>query len=156
MKEQIVADYYKEYHIKIYTYCTYLLKNKDYGYDAMQNVFLKLIEYFDSFRDRKAIPRWLYVTAKNHCMNVLRRDSRITFTDDVCDIPFDSEDSAIFYDLQNYIRNPKVIDAIYFTYIDRLPQRDIQKVTGQSPATIRRNLKKFKEMVPVLQRELCA
>ena len=41
--------------------------------------------------------------------------------------------------------NKKVQDAVYYTYIERLNQKEIQKITGQSPATIRRNLNHFKK-----------
>ncbi len=43
-------------------------------------------------------------------------------------------------------------NAVYYTYIENLNQREIQKITGQAPATIRRNLKKFKESIPYLKK----
>lgn len=38
----------------------------------------------------------------------------------------------------------KVRDAVYFTYVEGFDQQEIRKLTGQSPATVRRNLKRFK------------
>jgi DNA-directed RNA polymerase specialized sigma24 family protein len=47
----------------------------------------------------------------------------------------------------------KVRDAVHYTYIEELSQREITKLTGQSPATIRRNLQKFREFLPAARRE---
>jgi DNA-directed RNA polymerase specialized sigma24 family protein len=47
-----------------------------------------------------------------------------------------------------------VKDAVYYTYIEELDQREIGKITGQSPATIRRNLKKFNNNLPAIRKRL--
>jgi DNA-directed RNA polymerase specialized sigma24 family protein len=48
----------------------------------------------------------------------------------------------------------KVRDAVYYTYAEAFDQQEIQKLTGQSPATIRRNLKRFKESLPSIRKRL--
>jgi DNA-directed RNA polymerase specialized sigma24 family protein len=48
----------------------------------------------------------------------------------------------------------EVRDAVYYTYAEEFDQEEIRKVTGQSPATIRRNLKKFRESVPGIRKRL--
>jgi DNA-directed RNA polymerase specialized sigma24 family protein len=48
----------------------------------------------------------------------------------------------------------KVRDAVYYTYVEGFDQREIQKITGQSPATIRRNLAKFKKYLSSLNADL--
>jgi DNA-directed RNA polymerase specialized sigma24 family protein len=48
----------------------------------------------------------------------------------------------------------KVRDAVYFTYVEGFDQQEIRRLTGQSPATIRRNLHRFKKSLSSIKKRL--
>jgi len=52
------------------------------------------------------------------------------------------------------VHNKKIQDAVYYTYVEELNQNEIQRITAQSPATIRRNLNRFKNSMKNIKKRL--
>ena len=49
--------------------------------DLTQDVFLKVYENQDSFREQSKISTWIYKIAMNHVLNYVKREKRIAFFD---------------------------------------------------------------------------
>jgi len=145
-----VSELYKKYGYIIHGRCVSILKNEDEAHDALQTVFLKLLEHYDSIKDKAKLVPWLYSTATNYCFNRLREKRRI-----VQDLEPDSlmvenriENNLSDKQLINILINTqdkKVRDIVYYTHIEKLDQKEIGKITGYSPATIRRYLRHFEQ-----------
>jgi len=49
--------------------------------DLTQDIFIKVYEKSDSFREQSKISTWVYRIAMNHILNFVKREKRITFLD---------------------------------------------------------------------------
>ncbi len=152
-------DLYEKYGFLIYRTCRRILGSDDDAKDALQAVFLKLLEQHGSLRNKDRVVPWIFVTAKRHCFNVLRQNKKFANCVDAGDTAARGDEDGRFErkDLirlifENQSRN--VRDAVYYTYVEELDQRSIGRITGQSPATIRRNLKRFKDDLPAIRKKL--
>ncbi|HMD68415.1 MAG TPA: sigma-70 family RNA polymerase sigma factor [Chitinivibrionales bacterium] len=152
-------ELYEKYGFLIYRTCRRILGSDDDAKDALQAVFLKLLEQYGSIRNKERTVPWIFIAAKRHCFNMLRDNRK--FADGI-----DPDDTAARLDEgkrldeKDLIRlifadqNEKVRDAVYYTYVEEFGQEEIRKITGQSPATIRRNLKRFRDGLPALRKRL--
>lgn len=57
---------------RIYRLAYLYLKNADDAEDAVQNVFLKMLQSEVTFRDQEHEKAWLITVTRNHCKDVLR------------------------------------------------------------------------------------
>jgi len=144
---------YDQFGFLIYRTCLRILGSEDDARDALQTVFLKLLEHYADINDKERIVPWIFTAAKNHCYNVLRFNKKFAGAADADETPqsdrFDEQIAARELVKLAFVNHSKAVrDAVYYTYAEEFDQREIGKLTGQSPATIRRNLKRFKESVP--------
>ncbi len=150
---------HEKYGFLIYNRCLNLLGSEDEAMDAFQDIFMKLIKYKGTVKDNEVIIPWIYRVVKNHCLNVIRYRKKFADNEVLEYMPTggDFDDKISNKMLINQIlsiHNQKVQDAVYYTYIEKLNQEEIRTITGQSPATIRRNLNKFKESLPGIKKRL--
>jgi RNA polymerase sigma-70 factor (ECF subfamily) len=160
MNEQDIQQLYKKYGFMIYGRCLRILGSQEDARDAMQVVFMQLLQKYDTIRDKTQVVSWIFRTAQNHCFNILRSRKNIveSIEADEVGIPDDEiEEGVQKKQILNLILErvgKKIRDAVHYTYIEELDQQSIEKLTGQSPATIRRNLKRFRELLPAARREM--
>ncbi len=150
---------YEQYGFLIYRTCLRILCSEHDAKDALQTVFCKLLEQYDSIRDKERMVPWIFNAAKNHCYNVIRFNKK--FLDKIESDEIGTTDGADEkISAREIIRiafkntDAKIRDAVYYTYVEQFDQKEIQKLTGQSPATIRRNLKRFKDSLPAIRKRL--
>lgn len=159
MQSADVKALYETYGFLIHSRCLSLLKDSDEAQDGLQDIMLKLVKQYPKFKDPEHIIPWIYTVVKNYCLNVLKKRKR--FADNSVLERIESTDSSQDnFDRDEIIQlvlachSKKVQDAVYYTYIEQLKQEEIRKVTGQSPATIRRHLATFKASLPALRKRL--
>jgi RNA polymerase sigma factor (sigma-70 family) len=146
---------YEQYGFLIYRTCLRILHSEDDAKDALQSVFVKLLESYGAINDPGKVVPWIFSAAKNHCFNILRSRKKFAQAVEMDELP-SSEDCGKVIESRDIIRlifknqAKKVRDAAYYTYVEHFDQREIKKLTGQSPATIRRNLAKFKKSLSSL------
>jgi RNA polymerase sigma factor (sigma-70 family) len=154
-------ELYDQYGFLVYRTCLKILGSTEDAKDALQTVFLKLVAYYAAITDKEKVIPWLFATAKNHCFNVLRFRKKFVVSYDADAVA--SEGGGRFderIEAQELVRlaflnhSKDVRDAVYFTYVESFNQEEIRKLTGQSPATIRRNLKRFRDSVPAIRKRL--
>ncbi len=157
MEKRNARELYENYGFLIFSRCRSLLGNEDDAKDAMQECLLKLIAQYPRFKDPDHVIPWIYRVVKNHCLNELRR--RKKFVNDIVWEQIPAAEEELEFESRELLRlvlsvhNQKVQDAVYYTYIEELSQEEIRTITGQSPATIRRNLAKFKKSIPSLRKK---
>jgi len=71
MKEAEIADMYHRHIDTIYKVCFMLLRDRSDTEDAVQTVFMKLMQSRKTFSDHEHEKAWLIRTAQNYCKNVL-------------------------------------------------------------------------------------
>jgi RNA polymerase sigma-70 factor (ECF subfamily) len=152
-----IQEIYEKYGFLIYRRCLNILHDDAEAKDAMQEVFLKLIKNYGKIRNTESIVPWIYNTAKNHCFNICRYRKKF-----VAHIDWETVKDTDNFEERLSARqilslvfkgqNQKIRDAVYYTYIEKSGQAEIHKLTGQSPATVRRNLKRFRESVEKIRR----
>jgi RNA polymerase sigma-70 factor (ECF subfamily) len=159
MNRTRARELYEKYGFLIYGRCLGILGNQEDAKDAMHDIFLKVLDKIDTVRDARKIVPWIYAAATNHCFNLLRMQKK--FVDQAADeTAADPRNEDACIEQRDLIRrimafhNAKVRDAVYYTFVEKLNQEEIREVTGQSPATIRRNLKKFRDSLPALAKRL--
>lgn len=159
MNRSEIDTLYQTYGFIIYGRCIKILHDREEARDAMQVVFMKLIQGYDSIRDQRKVIPWIFRTAQNHCFNCIRNRSKCTDLinpDDLKDTTNDQELMVKKDLIARVMRHftGKVREAVYYTYVEEFDQREIQKITGQSPATVRRNLRRFRESLPNILKRL--
>ena len=159
MSQSEIDGLYRAYGFMIYGRCLRLLGSRDEAHDAMQVVFMKLVRSYETITDKEKVVPWIFRTAQNYCFNQLRDRKKFTGAVDADTVSADGNchDTVANRDLLRKVLRefkPDVGVAVYYTYMEKLDQREIQRITGQSPATIRRNLKRFKDGVPGILKRL--
>lgn len=72
MTEQEFQAVYERQAERIYKICCFYLGNPSDAQDAVQNIFIRLLEKKTAFRDRQHEMAWLCTVARNHCRDILR------------------------------------------------------------------------------------
>ena len=159
MNQPEIEKLYTTYGFIIYGRCLKILGSPEDARDAMQVVFMQLIDRYATIRDREQIVPWIFITARNHCFNLLRARKRYSTT-------VDPDQTAGRENVEEHVSRRQIVslvmkrfhknirDAVYYTFVEEFDQREIQRLTGQSPATIRRNLKKFRDSLPAALKRL--
>ena len=60
----------------VYYFCLAMLKNSQQAEDAAQEVLVKLLTSLKQFRGQSAFSSWVYSVTSNHCLDLLRKNTR--------------------------------------------------------------------------------
>jgi RNA polymerase sigma-70 factor, ECF subfamily len=71
--EELFAEFFRRYRVRVALWCSRLMKDSERGLDLAQEVFLRAYRYRHTFRGDARVSTWLYVIARNHCLNMIRR-----------------------------------------------------------------------------------
>ena len=69
---------YKEYYVRVFGLCRRLLNSAPLAEDASQETFMRAYRNFDRYDSSQPFWQWIASIANNHCVDVLRRRSRVT------------------------------------------------------------------------------
>ncbi len=153
-----IEELYEKYGPMVLRRCRSLLRDEENALDAMQEVFLKLIE--KAHRLRADYPSsLLYTMATNTCLNRIRNEKRKNEIpgDDLLRIIASYDDTEkrlmasetldrIFKPMQPTTRD---IAVLYF--VDGMTLQEVADTVGMSLSGIRKRLRKLKEHVTQLQ-----
>lgn len=78
-------ELFKLYSKEMIDYARGILKDKDEAKDAVQDVFIRYMDTYQSFREDCSIKTWLMVLTRNHCLKKLngRAVSLLSLTDEL-------------------------------------------------------------------------
>lgn len=72
-EESAFAELYGRHKQQVYTYCARMLGgDQDLASDAFQEVFIKVYEKASQFREGTNVTGWLFMIARNTCLNIFR------------------------------------------------------------------------------------
>jgi len=71
--ERAFAELYRRHKAEVYTYCLRMMSgDRDAANDLFQEVFIKAFEKADQFRVGTNVTGWIYMIARNLCLNAIR------------------------------------------------------------------------------------
>ncbi len=144
---------YEKYAPVIYRRCLRFLHSKEEAQDATSEVFLKLLEHWESVENRESALFWIHRTTTNHCISLWRRkkfqgpDNEEGWEDSPLHADDSMEKVIILRDILKKLMfpwNKTVREIIMYTYWDGYTQEEISTLTGMAPSTIRKYLTRFR------------
>ena len=136
----VFGELYKRYIPLTYGLCLKYLEDKEQAHDAVMDIFEGLMEKITQY-EIKNFKTWLYSVAKNHCLQLLRKEKNIFFikmedafmeNEDnftLIDKPQTEEEiSALTYCIETLSGEQKI--SIQYFYIEEKSYADIVDLTG--------------------------
>ena len=125
-------------------YIRRLLEDADRSDDVLQEVWLTVYKKINTVRDASAFSVWLYRTARNRAIRVLRDQSRYVFVEqyDESVLIDDNRESWLFDDINKLHRvlttlSPEQKEAIVLRFFEEMSYRQISDIMGCSIGTVR-------------------
>ncbi len=144
---------YEKYVDSVYRVCFMLLKNTAEAQDAVQNVFIKLINRENNFDSESHLKAWLIVVAKNECKNILkswfhskREDNSVLES-----ITYSEKEDSIINEILKLPDKYKL--PLYLYYYEGYSGEEISKMLNIRHSTLRTHLKKGREKLKSVMEE---
>ena len=71
-----LAELFERHHVRIYHFCYRMTGNEATSQDLVQEVFMRVLKYRETFRDDSSFLPWLYRMARNASIDHFRRSGR--------------------------------------------------------------------------------
>ena len=156
MKEQeLLSSLYRTYGGRVFARCHYLLKNKEEAQDALHEVFIKVGNNLDGFRNEASPLTWMTRIATNHCLNVIRAQRapwHEKYRQEV-DVAQKLDDGAFsLAENRELLRlclarvaelDASLAELATYAFVDDMKQADICALVGMSAPTLRKRLREF-------------
>ncbi len=151
-----IQELYERYGHTVYRRCRSLLRDEEEAYDAMQEVFVRLITHADQFRGEASPLTWLYRTSTNLCLNRIRdhhaRARKLADPDPAADtLPGMSAFSGIDPERRHLVASLlRKADAstraiLIYYYMDGMTLDEVSAVMGISVPTLRKRIRRFQK-----------
>jgi len=75
-REQCVNELFRRNYARVARWCLRFTDDREAAADLAQEVFTKAYQNLHSFQGQSKFTTWLFVIAKNHCLNSMRAQSR--------------------------------------------------------------------------------
>ena len=147
-----IREYYTKYGPMVLRRCRSILKDEDLALDAMQEVFVKLIQNRDSLTGEYP-SSLLFRMATNVCLNMIRGNRSTPASPDdflIAGIA-DYDDANERFIAREYLdflfkdEAPSTRDMAYMHYVDRMTYEEVAQETGLSVSGVRKRLRVFQE-----------
>ncbi|MCR6546941.1 RNA polymerase sigma factor [Dehalobacterium formicoaceticum] len=147
-----LAEMYQRNVNRVYKLCYIYLKNAVDAEDAVQSVFLKLLQsnvYFNDYEHEKA---WFITTTKNYCKDILKswwKRQRVDFETlpDIASQDKDKQEKEIIAKLLALPEKYRVVLHLY--YLEDYSVKEIAKILGRNESTIRSQLQRGREKLKI-------
>ncbi|HEY2031512.1 MAG TPA: sigma-70 family RNA polymerase sigma factor [Myxococcales bacterium] len=148
LPESLLAELYEKYAAAVYARCRYLLRDDAEAKDALQDVFVKVLEAIPTFRAQASPSTWILRIATHHCLNLLR-SGRAKWRDEAVQTAKVRKPSFEPPDKRELVRallssapeEAQEVAVLYF--VDELSQAEIGVALGRSLPTVRKRLREF-------------
>lgn len=142
---------YRRYGDLVLGRCRTILRNDADAQDAMQEVFLKLHRFRESFRGESSPSTFLYRITTTTCLNRIRA-SRRRPEDPVADLPaLPRTDSVLdqlalrqLLDQLLFDSDPTTRECLVYHYVDGMTHDEVGELVGLSGAAVRKRIAGFR------------
>jgi RNA polymerase sigma-70 factor, ECF subfamily len=146
-----VEQLYITYGPMVLRRCRGLLRDEQSAMDAMQDVFVKVLRHEAKMRD-EGLSSFLYVTATNTCLNMMRSSKRqaVAIDDEWLSAMADGEDlegramDRIFLERLFDGQKESTKTMAFLHYRDGLTLEETAAATGMSVSGVRKRLRKLR------------
>lgn len=157
MDKSEIEKLYNQYASWVFNRARSIVKDEQIAWEAVQDVFIKVIESGDSFRGDSSPWTWLYRITTNHCLNIIRsqkagakamegfQKEQLRMSQDPQDPNYDvlmNRDLFVKLMSDEDDTTRRIVLAYYF---DDLNQEEIVDLLKISRKTVYKRLKKFME-----------
>jgi RNA polymerase sigma-70 factor (ECF subfamily) len=147
----LLAELYEKHAAAVYGRCRWLLRDADEARDALQDVFVKVLQSLGEFRGAASATTWILRIATHHCLNVLR-SRKAQWREQLRQVSQDKQHETESPDRRELVRRllsaapdeAQEVAVLYF--VDELTQQEIAAELGRSLPTVRKRLKEFLEV----------
>lgn len=140
-----LCDYYRE---KIYQYVYFRIPDQEKTEDLLSEIFTKVLDYLIKGNEIKNFRAFLYQTARNIIVDFYREKNKHEISlDEISELEIKEEkDPAKEFDLKlDLVKIEKALrripdryrEVIVLRYINELPFKEIAKITGENPTSLR-------------------
>jgi RNA polymerase sigma factor (sigma-70 family) len=142
---------YRMHYDKVFRLCKgYFNGNTEIASDATQEVFIKVLENLDSFRNDANIGTWIYRIASNTCLMYLRKQStkKEFKINELADLALESNNADIeeklkmMYDCINQLEPTNKL--VIMMVLEDLPYQEIANIVGISEENLRVRIHRIK------------
>jgi RNA polymerase sigma-70 factor (ECF subfamily) len=149
----VIQGLYERHAFALFRRCCRLLHDADEAQDAMQEVFLKILEHPGQFRGRSAASTYLFGVATNLCLNRIRnrtaRDERwqASVADALHERPPQPAEGVEARQLAAAIlaeADPETAAMAIYHFVDGLTQGEIAGLVGRSRVLVNQRLQRFR------------
>lgn len=147
-KDETTAVYRRHVDM-VYRVCYMFLKNAPDTEDAVQSVFLKLIQSGPSFADQEHEKAWFIVTAQNLCKNTLKywwRRKRSPYSGIAEQANAEKAPSGEILDMLLALPDKYKV-TLYLFYYEGYSSREIAKLTSTKESTVRARLRNGRSLL---------
>ena len=88
--DRLFEEIFRRYQARVVSWCYAVARDREIALDLSQEVFLKVYRNLHAFRGDSRMSTWIYVIARNHCLNSLRKRDADP-TDSAAPIPLNLE-----------------------------------------------------------------
>lgn len=147
-----LAELYQRHVDRVYRLCYLYLKNPVDAEDAVQSVFLKLIQYQMVFNDREHEKAWLTVTARNYCKDVLKNGwkTRRVALEALPEVSSWNGEESSKNVLARLLSLPeKYKTVLYLYYFEEYKIKEISEMLGYKESTIQTQLSRGRRRLKI-------
>lgn len=158
--------FYARYSLLIFKRCFNILKDESIAEDACQEIFLKIIVNFSSFKGRSKLSTWIYRITNNHCLDKLKkkRNQIINWEDDFMKYEKIEDDtyldqtynnvktasiSAVFDKIQSHYKN-----ILLMKYEQNLSIQEICSIINKSESATKMQIKRARVKFKKIYKEI--
>lgn len=76
-RRKVFNQLYADYERRVYSYCLYVIGDRDRANDVFQEVFIKAYRSLHTVRDMDKMSNWLFRIARNECLNAMKATQRV-------------------------------------------------------------------------------
>ncbi|MCH2193831.1 sigma-70 family RNA polymerase sigma factor [Kordia sp.] len=150
---QQFTNIYKDHYDKVYRLCLgYVNGDETVAKDLAQEVFIKVWEHLDQFKQKSSIGTWIYRITVNTCLLFIRKNKKRSYN-----LPETQEDDHNVEEEEKVHQNrlkqmyaciqqlKETERIVILLVLEGLPQKEISEITGHSHQNIRVMVHRIKE-----------
>jgi RNA polymerase sigma-70 factor, ECF subfamily len=159
LPKERVAEIYERCGALVLRRCRLLLGDPAEAQDAMQEVFIRLMRYGSSIREKEVPLSWLYRTAERCCFDRMRKNLRepVGESNEIAEsasLPDPGPEREAAEVILRFFRGlpPKFQQVALLHYVDGLSQEQIGASLGWSRRTVGKKIKQLRQRAERLAR----
>ncbi|OGL72780.1 hypothetical protein A3F28_01910 [Candidatus Uhrbacteria bacterium RIFCSPHIGHO2_12_FULL_57_11] len=139
--------FYETHLPKIYRFVFFRVAgNRHQAEDLTSEIFIKALEHFDSYDERRSKSSWIFTIARNHLANYYRSAGRVVTDEDFESLPVAADDLeerfAAGEEEEMLIRGigklrPKEAELVRMKYLDELSYEEMAGVLGRDKGALK-------------------